>query len=485
MMEKPRVRFAPSPTGQLHVGNARTALFNWIFARHYGGSFILRIEDTDRERTSQKYEKSILEELLWLGLDWDEGPGRDGHYGPYHQFERLDIYKNCLDKLIERKQVYPCYCSDEELEAERAQLIASRQMPRYTGKCRNLTYHERIQRENKGRKPAYRFRVEKGSIEFDDLIRGSMRVDAETIGDFIIVRSNGVPAYNFAAVVDDFHMKMSHVIRGEDHLSNTALQLLLYHALEFKPPRFAHHPLILGWDRSKLSKRHGSVTVREFREKGILPDALLNYLSLLGGSLGRGKEISSLKEIIDEFTLERVGKSGAIFDEVKLNWLNGVYIRNTDPDRLMDLLDPYIRKAGYEYESLDKVWFSSVIASLAGNLSKLSDIDQYINMFFDSHYEILPDALSLLNEDGALDVIIHLRDALRASETDESNMYANVVKQVKKETGLKGKKLLMPIRAAVTGVLVGPELDKVFSLLRRDSIMMRCEKAIELVTRKS
>lgn len=485
MIGKPRVRFAPSPTGQLHVGNARTALFNWLFARHYEGSFILRIEDTDRERTLRKYEDGIIEELLWLGLDWDEGPGRGGPFGPYHQFERLDIYKKYLNILIEREQVYPCYCTDEELEAERAQLIALRQMPRYTGKCRNLTQHERMQRENEGRKPAYRFKVEKGTIEFNDVIRGSMRFEAETIGDFIIVRSNGIPAYNFAVVIDDFLMKISHVIRGEDHLSNTALQLLLYHALDFEPPRFAHHPLILGWDRSKLSKRHGSVAVKEFREKGILSEALLNYLSLLGSSLGGGKEISSCKEIVDGFTLERVGKSGAIFDEAKLNWLNGVYIRNSDPKRLMELLEPYIKKAGYDYESLDKVWLSTVVESIAGNLSKLSDVECYINIFVDSHYEITPEAMKILNEDEALDVIVRLRGAVEASENDDSTMYTNVVKRLKKETGLKGRKLLMPIRAAVTGVLVGPELDKVFSLLRKESILMRCEKAIELMTRKT
>ena len=485
MMGKPRVRFAPSPTGYLHVGNARTALFNWLFARHYEGSFILRIEDTDRERTSKKYEESIIQELKWLGLDWDEGPGKDGPFGPYHQFDRLDIYKTYLEKLIERDQVYPCYCSDEELEAERAQLIALRQTPRYMGKCRNLTHHERRQRENDGRKPAYRFRVKKGIIEFNDLIKGRMSFDSEAIGDFIIVRSNGIPAYNFAVVVDDSHMKISHVIRGEDHLSNTALQMLLYYSLGFEPPRFAHHPLILGWDRSKLSKRHGSVTVKEFREKGILAEAFLNYLSLLGSSLGGGKEVSPFKEIISGFTLERVGKSGAIFDEAKLNWLNGVYIRNYDPGRLMVLLEPYIRKAGYDYESLDNEWFKEVISSITGNLMKLSDIDRFINIYFDSRYEIRPEALKLLNENGSLDIIVRLREAMEASENNDGTMYPEVIKKIKQETGLKGRKLLMPIRAAITGVLVGPELDKVFSLLRKESILMRCDKAIELITKET
>jgi nondiscriminating glutamyl-tRNA synthetase len=481
MLKKPRVRFAPSPTGHLHVGNARTALFNWLCARHYEGTFVLRIEDTDKERTFREYEEGILEDLRWLGLEWDEGPGRNGAYGPYHQFERLDIYKEYCDALAKRGLIYPCYCTDEELEAERSQLIALRQTPRYTGRCRNLTSHERLQREKEGRQPAYRFRIEKGIIEFNDFIRGAMRFDAATIGDFIIVRSNGVPAYNFAVVVDDFHMKISHVIRGEDHLSNTALQLLLYNAMGFDPPRFAHHPLILGWDRSKLSKRHGSVTVREFREQGILPEALLNYLSLLGSSLGGKKEVSPLAEIIDGFTLERVGKSGAIFDEAKLNWLNGIYIRSAEPNRLAGLLEPYLREGGFDYKSCDKEWFTEVVASLADNLSKLSDIGPYIKIFFDSHYELSPDALSLLAEGEALDVIIRLRDSLQEWNNTGESMYAGVIGRVKKETGLKGKNLLMPIRAAVTGVLVGPELDKVFSLLPKESLLMRCDKAIDLV----
>jgi nondiscriminating glutamyl-tRNA synthetase len=265
--EKPRVRFAPSPTGDLHVGNARTALFNWMFARHYGGEFILRIEDTDPVRTSREFEFRILEDLAWLAIDWDEGPGKEGGKGPYHQQERLHLYDHYLKKLIEAGVVYPCYCTEAELEAERAELIFRKMMPRYMGKCRNLSDTARKTMADQGRMPSYRFRIGAGRIEFSDLIRGAMKFDAGALGDFIVVRSNGIPAYNFAVVVDDHLMSISHVIRGEDHLSNTALQLLIYEALGFKPPIFAHHSLILGKDRSKLSKRHGSVAVREFRER--------------------------------------------------------------------------------------------------------------------------------------------------------------------------------------------------------------------------
>jgi nondiscriminating glutamyl-tRNA synthetase len=453
MPEKPRVRFAPSPTGELHVGNARTALFNWLFARHYEGTFILRIEDTDRERTSKRFEDAIIDELKWLSIDWDEGPEKDGAFGPYHQFERLDIYRDYLHKLIAKERVYPCYCTDEELEEERASLIAMRRMPRYMGKCRNLSATRRKEFEEKGRKPAYRFIAGKEIIEFKDLIRGNMRFDSETIGDFIIVRSNGIPAYNFAVVIDDHLMKVSHVIRGEDHLSNTALQMLLYKALEFTPPLFAHHSLILGKDRSKLSKRHGSVTVREFREKGFLPEAFLNYMSLLGSSFGGGKEVCLMEEIMRDFTLERAGKSGAIFDEHKLQWLNGIYIRNYDPKKLMELLKPFIIEAGYDYESLDKAWLSRVVVALRDNMTSLSDVGDYIDMFFDDRYELSHDALSLLAEDKVMEVLHLVRNIFESSKGDLKDVYDAVIDTVRGETGLKGRKLFMPIRAAVTGKL--------------------------------
>ena len=346
--ENLRVRFAPSPTGELHVGNARTAFFNWLFARHSGGAFILRIEDTDQERTTKHFEKNLLDDLRWLGIDWDEGPGKEGPFGPYHQMERLHIYNAHLERLLAEGRAYPCYCSEEELEAERADLIAKRMMPRYMGKCRHLTPEERKKLEGQGRAPAYRFAVEKGPIEFNDMIRGAMKFAGSAIGDLIIVRSNGLPAYNFAAVIDDHLMEITHVIRGEDHLSNTAAQVLIYKALGFPLPVFAHHSLILGKDRTKLSKRHGSVSVGEFRKRGILPEVLLNYLSLMGNSFGAGKEICSLDEIISIFSLEKTGKGGAIFDEDKLRWINGTYIRNCPLKKLVELSKPFLKETGYD-----------------------------------------------------------------------------------------------------------------------------------------
>jgi nondiscriminating glutamyl-tRNA synthetase len=477
--EKPRVRFAPSPTGDLHVGNARTALFNWMFARHYGGEFILRIEDTDAIRTSKDFERRILEDLAWLAIDWDEGPGAGGEKGPYHQHERLDLYEHYLNILIRADRVYPCYCTEEELALEREELVFRRMSPRYMGKCRDLSDVERKALAGQGRKAAYRFRVGTGSIAFEDLIRGAMKFDAETIGDFIIVRSNGVPAYNFAVVVDDHLMGISHVIRGEDHLSNTALQLLIYQALGLKPPLFAHHALILGKDRSKLSKRHGSVAVREFREKGVLPEVLLNYLALLGSSLGGGREVSTREEMIASFSLDRAGKSGAIFDEDKLKWLNGIYIRHAELHGLTNRLLPFMRVAGHhEIDTLDRLWIERVVDAVRSDLTQLSDIGEHMDIFFDDRFALSGEARRILREKQALTVLRALQQTLDALPVGGDNVYQEIIASVEKSTGARGKKLLMPIRAAVTGRIRGPELDKVFAILGSESLKQRVEMAI-------
>jgi nondiscriminating glutamyl-tRNA synthetase len=477
MSRKHRVRFAPSPTGDLHVGNARTALFNWLFAKHYRGRFILRIEDTDQERTSRIFERNLLEDLKWLSLYWDEGPEKGGECGPYHQSERLPIYSTYLKKLIADERVYPCYCTEEELEAERLSLLSMKMMPRYMGKCRNLTDGERKSLEAKGRNAAFRFKVKPGAIEFDDLIRGSMKFEGEAIGDFIIVRSNGIPSYNFAVVIDDHLMEITHVIRGEDHLSNTAIQMMLYGALGFTPPSFAHHSLILGRDRSKLSKRHGSVSVREFRKKGFLPKALLNYLSLLGGSLGEGKEFASLDEIIDMFSLERAGKSGAIFDEGKLKWLNAMYIRDCDAETLIELSSPFLKEAGYDTNLLDHAWLHQVVDAVKDNIVTLKDIGGYIDMFVDEKYHVSGEAAEVLRGNTAADILKALHEVLTQSEISRKNFYSTLINSVREKTGLKAKSLFMPLRAAVTGRTSGPELEKIFSILGKESILKRLEQA--------
>jgi len=481
MSIRPRVRFAPSPSGQIHVGNARTALFNWLFARKFGGRFILRIEDTDQERAAKIYEKSLLDDLKWLSMDWDEGPEKGGDYGPYHQMDRVHIYESQLNKLISQNKVYPCYCSEEELTESRTRLLAMRMTPRYTGKCRNLSHQERKNLEQEGRKPAIRFRVEEGTVEFHDLIRGAMKFDNEALGDFIIVRSNGIPAYNFAVVIDDHFMEITHVIRGEDHLTNTAIQILLYRALGFNPPEFAHHSLLLGKDHTKLSKRHGSVSVREFMEKGILPEALLNYLALLGSSFEQGREIVPLDEMIETFSLDRAGKSGAIFDEDKLRWINAIYIRQDNSEKLTERLIPFIEKAGFHARQLDPSWLNRVVETVRDNLTTLADIGNYLDIFFDNEYIISEEAAALCRSQAASPVIKILYESLlHCTDRASENLYSVIIKEMKEKTGLKGKALLMPIRAAVTGRLSGPELEKIFSLLEKDSILKRLDRAVKL-----
>jgi len=477
MIDQSRVRFAPSPTGELHVGNARTALFNWMFARHHGGSFVLRIEDTDESRSALSYQINLLTDLKWLGLDWDEGPEANGHYGPYRQSERLDLYAHHLKQLIAADLVYPCYCTEEELEEERQALILSKRMPRYMGKCRNLSESDRSALTARGIKPSYRFKVPQTIIEFDDLIRGPIKFEGEAIGDFIIVRSNGMPAYNFAVVIDDHLMAITHVIRGEDHLSNTALQIMLYRALGFKPPAFAHHCLILGKDHAKLSKRHGSVSVGEFRKRGFLPEALINYLGLLGSSFADGREVLSQAEMVEAFSLERASKSGAVFDEEKLRWLNALYIRSLATDELISRLGPFLREAGYQTDVLDPQWLARVIEAVKDELTTLADVGGHIDLFFDEHYEMTPDAKLILDAEKSRKVVKAFSEYLANAAGSPQEIYAAAIKHAKEKSGVKGRDLFMPVRAALTGRVKGPELDKVFAILGKDSAWKRLQRA--------
>ena len=477
MADRPRVRFAPSPTGELHVGNARTALFNWMFARHHGGSLVLRVEDTDESRSALSYQVSLLDDLKWLGLDWDEGPEKNGAYGPYKQSQRLDLYAEHLKKLIDDDLVYPCYCTEEELEEERQALILSKRMPRYMGKCRNLSTGERDALAAQGRKPSWRFKVPPTTVEFNDLVRGLIRFEGESIGDFIIVRSNGMPAYNFAVVIDDHLMAITHVIRGEDHLSNTALQIMLYRALGFEPPVFAHHCLILGKDHAKLSKRHGSVSVGEFRRMGYLPEALLNYLGLLGSSFADTREVLSQSEMVEAFSLDRASKSGAVFDEEKLRWLNAVYIRSLTADDLMNRLLPFLRRAGYQPEELDPLWLKQIVETVKDELTALADIGEHVALFFDSRYRMTSEAKQVLDSAGAKKVVLAFGEYLDTAAGLPLEIYAAAIKHARESSGIKGRDLFMPVRAALTGKVKGPELEKVFAILGKESAVKRLKQA--------
>jgi glutamyl-tRNA synthetase/nondiscriminating glutamyl-tRNA synthetase len=326
-MSKVRVRFAPSPTGYVHVGNARTELFNWLFARHQGGQFILRIEDTDAERSKPEYERQLIHDLRWFGLDWDEGPDVGGPHGPYRQSERQAIYAEQVEKLIAQGDAYYCFCTAEQLEAERQEELKAGRQPRYSGRCRKLAADEVSRRKSAGEPAAVRLKIAESSFFWNDRVHGPTTISSDVIGDPVIVRSEGLPAYNFAVVIDDHLMEITHVIRGDDHISNTPRQLAVYRALGWEPPEFAHLSTILGPDRTRLSKRHGATSMESFREMGILPEALRNYLLLLGWSASDGKtEILNTAEMIAQFSLDRITKSPAVFDPQKLSWLNGVYL---------------------------------------------------------------------------------------------------------------------------------------------------------------
>ncbi|WP_456397444.1 glutamate--tRNA ligase [Desulfurobacterium sp.] len=480
-----RVRFAPSPTGFMHVGNARTALFNYLFAKHNNGTFVLRIEDTDTERHSEEAVKVIYEALKWMGLDWDEGPEKSGEYGPYRQSERKEIYEKYINMLKEKGLVYECFCTKEELNAMRQEQLAKGLPPRYTGKCRYLTEEEKEKLRAEGRKPVLRFKVPTGrTVTWKDLVKGTITINSEQLGgDFVIVRSNGMPVYNFVVVIDDALMKISHVIRGEDHISNTPKQILLYEALGFETPQFAHLPMILGEDRSKLSKRHGSTSVAEFKEKGYLPEAFTNFLALLGWYPKDGKEILSMNELIERFDIKDVNSSPAIFNFEKLNWMNREYIKSYDITELTKLIIPYLERAGYETEKFDFNWLIKVVEATRDYLTVLSEAPQYMEIFLKDEFKIEKDAINFMNKE-RLEVVKHFVEKVSQLEELNAETFKKAVKETGKELKTKGKNLFMPIRIALTGKMKGVELDILVSLLGKERVLKRLHHAISEIERR-
>ncbi len=479
-MSSVRVRFAPSPTGPLHIGGARSALFNWLYARRYGGTFIVRVEDTDLERSSRQSEENILDALRWLGLDWDEGVDVGGPYGPYRQMERLELYKKYADNLLNSGAAYLCYCSEEELAAEREALMAKGELPRYLGRCRDLTAAERASLEAAGRRPVVRFRVPENEVVLvRDLVRGDVSFEGSEIGDYIIVKSDGIPTYNFAVVVDDHTMKISHVIRAEEHLSNTPRQILLYNALGWEIPAFAHVSLILGKDRSKMSKRHGATSIEQYQNRGYLPEALANFLALLGWSPGSEEEIFSLDELKEQFTLERVAKSPAVFDLDKLNWLNGHYIRETDLERLTEMALPHLEKAGYISAPLPAEKYELVkmmVAAVRKYLSYMQETAEHVRIFFDDDVLIENDEARGIMSGGQVKAVLQeLIKRINVTVTDEikADEARALLKEVGRSLGLKGKQIFMPVRVALTGGTQGPDLDQVMAILGRAGIVRR------------
>jgi nondiscriminating glutamyl-tRNA synthetase len=478
---KPRVRFAPSPTGMLHVGNARTALYNWLFARHNGGSAILRIEDTDVERSEARYEGLLIEDLHWLGLTWEEGPQMGGSHGPYRQSERLAIYAEHTEKLLAEGKAYRCFCTPEQLEAERAAATAGHQPQIYSGRCRAVSMEDSRKRAAAGELYAVRLRIPEHSIRFHDLVRGEVEFPAEAVSDPVLVRSNGMPVYNYVVAVDDALMEITHVIRGDDHVSNTPKQVAIYEAFGWKTPEFAHLSTILGSDRERLSKRHGATSIASFREMGYLPEALMNYLALLGwGAEGGTRETFTPAELVREFKLERVTASPAVFDTGKLDWLNRHYLKLRPIADVAALAWPYFEQAGY-LGSRKKVtvavaeWFERLVAVFLPGVDHLDQLPAKAAFVFaldSAKTKADPENAALLTSDVGQRVVgAFTARAMAEPGPMTAERFKALMNEVKAETGAKGKDLFHPVRIVLTGAHSGPEFDKIVPLMEDGSAL--------------
>ena len=480
MSDRVRVRFAPSPTGELHIGNARTALFNWLFARRHNGALVLRIEDTDLDRSAVKYAESTMKELQWMGIRWDEGPDVGGPYGPYRQTERLEIYHEYLERLKRSDQAYPCYCSPEDLDRERKEQLARGLPPRYSGKCRRLTQSERSGLESQGVVPTLRFHVDPHAVSIEDEIHGSITFPANTLGDFIVVRSTGVPSYNFAVVVDDILMKITHVVRGEDHISNTPRQILLYRFFGVTPPKFAHHALIVGKDRAKLSKRHGVTSVSAFREKGYLPQALANYLAYLGGHFPDLKEVYRMDELSNVFDLQSISRKSATFDLDKLNWFNAQHVRLLDPDEAIRAMIPFLEKEGFNVNEYPPEWLAEAVEAVLPNAVTLEDAVSFLRCFLVNEPEISEEARTQLTDSGSFEMLSTTAEVVSEETAIRPESVGGLLKSAQKKAGVRGKRFYYPLRAALTGSTRGPELDKVLLVLGKQRTLERIHRALEI-----
>lgn len=494
MTESVRVRFAPSPTGPFHIGGARSALFNWLFARKFpDGKLVLRIEDTDRVRSTKESEENIKAALKWLGITWDEGVDIGGEYGPYHQMERLDIYKKFTDKLLAEGKAYYCYCTEEEIEAERQKCRAENRLPIYSGHCRHLTEEQVAKYKAEGRKPVIRFRTPADeSVNFDDMVRGKMSFDSNGVGDFVIVKADGIPVYNYAVVIDDALMHITHVIRAEEHLSNTPRQVVLYEALGFPVPKFAHISLILGKDHTKMSKRHGATSVEQYKNLGYLPEAIVNFLALLGWAPQDEQEIFSIDELVKAFSMDHVAKNPAVFDIDKLNWINAQYMKKLPAEKITQMAIPHLIAKGYiseapdtaEMENLNR--FTSVIRD---HLSFAAQYVDFADLYYKDDFTVTDEELlAVLKEETAPVVISMFKEKLIAlASSGEAFTAANIqpifkqiMKDYKANTGNKlgGKYVYMPLRVAITGQMHGPDLAGLVEVLGCDRTIKRIDHTI-------
>ena len=486
-MTKVRVRYAPSPTGNLHIGNARTALFNYLFAKHYGGDFILRIEDTDFKRNKEEGERSQLKYMDWLGLDYDEGIGKEKEFGPYRQSERIEIYQKYAEQLLAEDKAYKCYMTAEELEAEREEQVANGLPPRYSGKHAHLTKEEQDQFEKEGRKPSIRIRVPQDrTYSFNDMVKGELSFEGKDFGDFVIVKNDGVATYNFAVAIDDHLMEISHVLRGDDHVSNTPKQLVVYEALGFKPPIFGHMTLIVNENKKKLSKRDETIIqfIEQYDDLGYLPEALFNFITLLGWSPEGEQEIFTREEFVEIFDEKRLSKSPAFFDNNKLTWINNQYIKAQPLERIVNIALPFFVKEGVAtQEEVDnnRAWFEKLISLYQPQMSYGAEIVELTKQFFVEEIKFDEEELEILKQDTTVAVFEDFLEKLEVAGDFTSENIKTLIKTIQKDTGVKGKNLFMPIRIASTGSMHGPELNTSLELLGRDRVVARVKAALELI----
>ena len=486
-MTKVRVRYAPSPTGNLHIGNARTALFNYLFAKHYGGDFVLRIEDTDFKRNKEEGERSQLKYMAWLGLDYDEGIGKEKEFGPYRQSERIEIYQKYAEQLLAEDKAYKCYMTAEELEAEREEQVANGLPPRYSGKHAHLTKEEQEQFEKEGRKPSIRIRVPQDrTYSFNDMVKGELSFEGKDFGDFVIIKNDGVATYNFAVAIDDHLMEISHVLRGDDHVSNTPKQLVVYEALGFKPPIFGHMTLIVNENKKKLSKRDETIIqfIEQYDDLGYLPEALFNFITLLGWSPEGEQEIFTREEFVKIFDEKRLSKSPAFFDNNKLTWINNQYIKAQPLERIVNLALPFFVKEGVAtQEEVDnnRAWFEKLISLYQPQMSYGAEIVELTKQFFVEEIKFDEEELEILKQDTTVAVFEDFLEKLEVAGDFTSESIKTLIKTIQKDTGVKGKNLFMPIRIASTGSMHGPELNTSLELLGRDRVVARVKAALELI----
>ena len=486
-MTKVRVRYAPSPTGNLHIGNARTALFNYLFAKHYGGDFVLRIEDTDFKRNKEEGERSQLKYMDWLGLDYDEGIGKEKEFGPYRQSERIEIYQKYAEQLLAEDKAYKCYMTAEELEAEREEQVANGLPPRYSGKHAHLTKEEQDQFEKEGRKPSIRIRVPQDrTYSFNDMVKGELSFEGKDFGDFVIVKNDGVATYNFAVAIDDHLMEISHVLRGDDHVSNTPKQLVVYEALGFKPPIFGHMTLIVNENKKKLSKRDETIIqfIEQYDDLGYLPEALFNFITLLGWSPEGEQEIFTREEFVKIFDEKRLSKSPAFFDNNKLTWINNQYIKAQPLERIVNIALPFFVKEGVAtQEEVDnnRAWFEKLISLYQPQMSYGAEIVELTKQFFVEEIKFNEEELEILKQDTTVAVFEDFLEKLEVAGDFTSENIKTLIKTIQKDTGVKGKNLFMPIRIASTGSMHGPELNTSLELLGRDRVVTRVKAALELI----